>query len=171
LRSIAILVGITVTALAQPGGIITGTVSDIVGDRVANAPIEATNVVTKAVYKVASTGDGSYTLAQLPAGEYDLSVAAPGFIPYAQKSVKVIGAQPVHLDIRLTDYQLNTLGDGRDFRIALLTPHATPSGATPRTAEGRPDLTGVWYAQRTVDPRQTGAVGMGGEAVPGTRRK
>jgi hypothetical protein len=126
MRSIAILVGITVTALAQPGGMITGTVSDIVGDKVANAPIEATNVATKVVYKVVSSGDGSYTLAQLPAGEYDLSIAVLGFNPYAQKYVKVIGGQLVHLDIHLTDYQLNTLGDGRDFRIALLTPHATP---------------------------------------------
>jgi hypothetical protein len=139
-------------ALAQSTATITGTVVDLAGDVVANAPIQATNMATKMLYRAASSEKGAYTLAQLPAGAYEMSVAALGFNPYSQQNIAVAAGQTLHFDIHLIDYQLNTLGDGRDFRISQLTPHPTPSGPTPRTREGQPDLSGVWYAQRTVDP-------------------
>jgi hypothetical protein len=136
---------------AQPAGTLSGTVFDLGGDKVANAPIQATNAATKAVYKVVGPKDGSYTLA-LPAGNYDLSVAVLGYNSFNQSNIPIAAGQTVRLDIHITDYQLGTLGDGREFRIDQLSPHSTPSGPAPRTADGKPDLTGVWYAQRTVDP-------------------
>jgi hypothetical protein len=139
--------------LAQnSGGTLTGTVVDLAGDTVANAPIQATNTATKTVYKTTSSEKGAYTIAQLPAGVYELSVAAPGFNPYTQQDVAIAAGQSLRFDIHLFDFQLNTLGDGREFQISRVTPHATPSGPVPRTREGKPDLSGVWYAQRTVDP-------------------
>jgi len=144
---------LAVAAFAQnSGGTLTGTVVDLAGDTVANAPIQATNTATHTVYKAASSEKGAYTIAQLPAGVYELSVAAPGFNPYTQQNVAVAAGQTLRFDIHLFDFQLNTLGDGREFQISRITPHATPSGPVPRTREGRPDLSGVWYAQRTVDP-------------------
>ncbi len=139
-------------AFGQNGGAIAGTVLDLPGEKVASAPIQATNTRTKEVYKATSSDQGSYTLAPLPAGAYDLSVAVVGYNPFAQQNVTVAAGQMLRLDIHLIDYQFDTLGDGKEFRISLLTPHPTPSGVTPRTADGKPDLTGVWYAQRTVDP-------------------
>jgi hypothetical protein len=139
-------------ALAQRAGTIAGTVLDLAGNTVANAPILATNRSTNAVYRAASSETGRYTLAQLPPGAYELSVAALGFDAYVKSDLIVAAGQTLRFDINLTDYQLGTLGDGREFRIALLSPHATPSGPTPRTSDGKPDLSGVWYAQRPVDP-------------------
>jgi hypothetical protein len=147
-----ILFFLAAAAFAQSTGAITGTVVDIAGDVVANAPIQATNMATKTLYKAASSEKGGYTIAQLPAGAYELSVAVPGFNVYSQQNVTVATGQTLRFDIRLIDFQLNTLGDGREFQISRITPHATPDGPAPRTREGKPDLSGVWYAQRTVDP-------------------
>ncbi len=139
-------------AFAQNGGTIAGTVFDLPGEPVKNAPIQATNVRTSAVFKATSSETGRYTLSQLPAGSYEVSVAAPGFNAFVQRNVTVVAAQTLSLDIHLIDFQLDTLGDGREFRVQLTSPHAAPSGPTPRTPEGKPDLSGVWWAQRPVDP-------------------
>jgi Carboxypeptidase regulatory-like domain len=151
MRSLLILVTSSV-AFGQGGGSIAGTVLDLSGNGVAKAPIQATNAATKAVYKAASSDKGSYRLESLPAGVYEIAVAAPGYSPYAEQNLMVQAGQTLNLSIHLLDFQLGTLGDGVEFRIDQLTPHATPTGPAPRTPDGKPDLTGTWYAQRTVDP-------------------
>ena len=143
---------LTAIAYGQSSGTIAGTVFDLSGNGVAKAPIQATHLATKAVYKAASSDKGSYTLAGLPGGAYDLAVAAPGYNPYTEQNLIVRPGQTLTFDIHLTDFQLGTLGDGVEFRVDQLTPHATPQGPAPRTPDGKPDLTGTWYAQRTVDP-------------------
>ncbi|MBV8903871.1 MAG: carboxypeptidase regulatory-like domain-containing protein [Acidobacteriia bacterium] len=139
------------SAGAQAPATITGRVFDLGGAPVPNAPVQVTSSATKAVYKATASENGNYTLASLPPGSYDLSVSVAGFNPFTQQNIALTAGQTLRLDIHITDYQLGTLGDGREFRIDQLSPHPTPSGPAPLTREGKPDLTGVWYAQRTVD--------------------
>jgi hypothetical protein len=139
-------------AFAQSGGTVSGTIYDVDRMAVANAPIQLTNKSTNEIHKAVSSKTGSYSFAQVPPGTYDLGVAALGFNAYTQPNVTVAASQSLKLDIELVDYQFGTLGDGREFRIDLMSSHATPSGPAPRTADGKPDLSGVWYAQRPVDP-------------------
>jgi hypothetical protein len=82
-------------------GTITGTIADPAGAVVANAPIEARNVGTGAVYPVASTATGNYTLTQLPAGNYEISVTVPGFKKYTRQGLTVQAAQTMRIDIAL----------------------------------------------------------------------
>ena len=60
-------------------GTVTGTVSDPAGAVVASANVQAKNAESGASYEAATTGTGNFTLAQLPAGTYELSISVPGF--------------------------------------------------------------------------------------------
>ena len=70
-------------------GTITGTIADPAGAVVASAAIEARNVATGAIYEAASSATGNYTIAQLPAGAYEVSVTVPGFSGMLMRAVSV----------------------------------------------------------------------------------
>ena len=93
---------LALAAFAQTDrGTITGTVSDPAGAVIPNAPIEAKNVATDAVYPTATSGTGNYTIAQLPAGTYDLSVTVPGFKKYIRTGIIVEVAGTDRVDATL----------------------------------------------------------------------
>ena len=79
-------------------GTITGTISDPAGAVVAGAVVEAKNVATGAVYPAASSATGNYTIAQLPAGSYELSVVVPGFKRYVRTGLQVEVAGTARVD-------------------------------------------------------------------------
>jgi len=152
IRTLASLFLVTLGLFAQSGGAITGTAVDVAGDPVPNAEIQATNAATKAVFKATTSSAGVYTFAELPPGTYDLTNSSPGFTPFVQHGVVVSEAKTLHLNLRLNDFQLNTLGDGRDLLVDRNSPHPAPAGPTPRLPDGKPDLSGIWHNARTIDP-------------------
>ena len=105
MRSLKVAVSslvLTMIAIAQSDrGTITGTVSDPAGALVPNAAIQIRNVETGALYQAGASATGNYTLAQLPAGEYELSVDAQGFKKYVRKNVTVEVAQTYRVDVAL----------------------------------------------------------------------
>ena len=82
-------------------GTITGTVSDPAGAVVPNAAIEARNQDTGAAYKAVTTGTGNYTLAQIPAGTYEVSVTLAGFKKFVRPGVVVHVAETARVDATL----------------------------------------------------------------------
>jgi Carboxypeptidase regulatory-like domain/TonB dependent receptor len=82
-------------------GTITGTISDPAGAVIAAAAIEAKNIATGALYPAASSGTGNYTIAQLPAGTYDLTVSVPGFKKYVRQGLQVEVAETARIDVAL----------------------------------------------------------------------
>ncbi len=90
------------TAFAQNDrGTITGTISDPAGAVVAGAAVEAKNVGTGAVYPGASSATGNYTLTQLPAGTYEITVSVMGFKKYVRSNIDLPVAQIVRIDAAL----------------------------------------------------------------------
>jgi hypothetical protein len=82
-------------------GTITGTVLDPTGGIIAKAAITAHNTETGAEYETVATGTGNYTLAQLPAGLYELDVESTGFKRFSQTGIRVQVAQVARIDVTL----------------------------------------------------------------------
>jgi hypothetical protein len=105
MRSFLLAAGIFVFALAAfaqtDRGTITGTIGDPAGAVVAGAKVEAKNVATGAVYEVASTDTGNYTIAQLPAGTYEMSVTVAGFKKFVRQNLTVQVAGTIRIDVVL----------------------------------------------------------------------
>ena len=102
-KAILILLVLSVVSLLAQSdrGTITGTVLDPAGAVVANAPIEAKNTATSAVFAVATSETGNYTLSQLPVGTYEISVAAPGFKKAVRSGIQVSSFTTYRVDFTL----------------------------------------------------------------------
>jgi hypothetical protein len=82
-------------------GTITGTIADPAGAVVANAAVEARNIDTGSLFPVVSTSTGNYTVAGLPAGNYEISVTVSGFKKYVRQGLTVQAAQTMRIDATL----------------------------------------------------------------------
>src|ERR1051325_8061044 len=80
-------------------GTLTGTVADPHNALIPAAQVAVRNPETGAQYASITPSTGNYSLAQLPAGSYDVSVEAPGFKKYTQRGVTVGVAQTVRIDV------------------------------------------------------------------------
>jgi hypothetical protein len=91
---------VPVALLAQTAQI-SGLILDSSQARIPGARIEITNVATATSRTTVSNGEGMYTLALLPPGEYRLKVEATGFRPVSQNNVLLEVEQSARLDITL----------------------------------------------------------------------
>ena len=82
-------------------GTITGTIVDPASAVLPNAQITARNVETGAVYEVASSATGNYTLSQLPAGSYEMNVSVAGFKTFVRQNLTVQVAQTLRVDVAM----------------------------------------------------------------------
>jgi hypothetical protein len=148
---------LTLAVFGQTGkGTIAGVVLYPLGAPYTGVVVQVKAVSGGEVYKATSSATGKYSIADLPAGAYDVSVNVGGLQAYEKKSVTVQSAKALNLDIHLEEgTQLSTLGEDPLAREANLKRHAPPSGPTPRTSDGKPDLSGVWWVPTTTDPGKT----------------
>src|SRR5579883_179066 len=102
LKYAACLFASVLAVMAQTDrGTITGTVSDPAGAVIANAVVEAKNADTGTVFQAGTSATGNYTLAQMPAGTYELSVTVPGFKKSVRPGIIVNVAQTARVDFQL----------------------------------------------------------------------
>lgn len=141
-------------ARAQSGdGSITGAIKDASSVPVEGASVEAHSAEVPGAYRAVSRKDGTFVLTGMPPGTYDLQATSTSLQPVDRKGLKVEAGKQIRLDLVMEfNTQLGTLGEDRVSQTADMHRHHPPSGPTPRTADGKPDLSGVYWTPRTVDP-------------------
>jgi outer membrane receptor for ferrienterochelin and colicin len=100
---IGLVLLIAATALAQTSttATIRGTVTNDTGAPVANAEINAVDASSGFVRTVNSRSDGTYSLAGLAPGTYNIVVAAPSFQPTSETLTVLVG-QSLEQNIRMS---------------------------------------------------------------------
>src|SRR5260221_9597144 len=98
---LAALVSAGLTWAQGDRGTFTGTVTDQQNAIVPAAKVTATHLATNALRSTTTTSTGSYTLAELPVGSYQIEVEAPGFKKVLRRGVAAEAGITVRLDVTL----------------------------------------------------------------------
>ena len=135
-----------ISVAQSPRSSLSGVVTDPTGAPFAYVPIRAVNEVTSTDARTFSSESGRYELLDLPAGTYIVSVSPPccSFVPYSNDGVVLAAGAAHDLDVQIEE-TLIALGDDPGIIAAeMLNRQVIPNLPVPRTAEDRPDLSGVW---------------------------
>ena len=95
--AVAMLVFSAATLYAQTGNI-AGTITDATGAGVPGATVNATNAATAAVRRATTDNSGTYSIPNLPAGHYDVTVDKTGFSELRFQNVDLTVAQNLTLN-------------------------------------------------------------------------
>lgn len=80
-------------------GTLTGTVTDASGAVIPNAKITLKNEGSGDIRRSVSNSDGFFTFAAVPAGMYEVSIEAPGFLVYQLSSLSIQASERRNLDV------------------------------------------------------------------------
>jgi hypothetical protein len=87
----------------------------------------------------------------VPAGTYDVFSSTVGYAVLARRGVVVAAGATVRVDATLADNP-NAGTPGEIFFLYERADRRPPTGPPPRTRDGKPDLSGVWYPGPDLEP-------------------
>ena len=151
---------------------LAGSVLHPDGWGIRDAPVRARSEATGTDARTRTSASGAYQFENVPAGLYVVSVVMPccEYDPYVNDGVLVSEGQPNEFDIALVTGELNIEGDdpailNAEFRDRQVIPNLP----VPRTADGRPDLSGLWLTSEDPYPEPARAQPWA-EELAGRRR-
>src|SRR5258708_9273458 len=117
---------VSLAALAQDSGVITGSVRDNSGAAIPNATVTSSNESGTLSRTTVSNSDGEYSVPGLPPGTYDLTITTTGFRTFDAKGIVLRVAQkaPVHATLAV-----------RSVRASGTVPGEAPPTVRPATVQ------------------------------------
>ncbi len=85
---------------ALPPGGQYGAVTGTILDHVTNAPIAGAHITVDAILVAVTDQDGTFTVANVPSGDFDYTITADGYAPY-DGSAKTEPNKPFVLNLTL----------------------------------------------------------------------
>ncbi len=82
-------------------GSVSGIVTDPSGSGITGARVTVTNTAMGTQNSTVTTGAGQYTVPELPAGAYSVTVVAPGFTTLVRNGITVSVGETAHVDLQL----------------------------------------------------------------------
>src|SRR5580658_1009907 len=89
-------------------GSISGVVTDPSGSGMAGAKITITNTAMGTQSSTVTTGSGDYTIPELAAGKYSVTVVAPGFGELIRNGITVSVGETADVDLKLDVGQVSS---------------------------------------------------------------
>ena len=117
---------------------------------IANAEVRIKNTASEQVTVARTSAGGEFDVA-VPAGTYDVFSSTVGYAVLARRGVTVSPAATVRVDAALADNP-NAGTPGEIFFLYERAGKKPPTGPAPRTSDGKPDLSGVWYPGPDLEP-------------------
>jgi Carboxypeptidase regulatory-like domain len=155
-RTIAITTMVTLLAAAAAAqtsrGEIRGILSGARGP-LAGVEVRVKNTETGELTIATTSSEGEYVAAVVP-GPYEVFASPVGYAAYARRQLVVQAGSTTRANGELADNP----NAGTPGEIPFLYQRAdtkVPHGPAPRTAEGKPDLSGVWFPSPDLEPEIT----------------
>ena len=126
-------------------GVISGARGPIV-----NAEVRVKSTATGQVTVLTTSPAGEFSAA-VPAGTYDVFSSTVGYAVLARRGVTVAPGATVRVDATLAD-NANAGTPGEIYFLYARAERKPPAGPAPRTRDGKPDLSGVWYPGPDLEP-------------------
>jgi hypothetical protein len=153
MRLIAIAAGVlalgTMAGAQTESARIYGTLSGARGP-LSNIEVRVKNTTTGDVTVTRTTSQGEYSVVLSP-GSYDLFASPAGYITFTERQLSVLAGAAHRVDGVLRDVT-NAGTPGEIFFLYARADRQPPSGPTPRTLGGTPDLSGIWLPGPDLEP-------------------
>jgi hypothetical protein len=131
------------SSVAQAEGTLEGRIT-LDQAPVPNAIVFAKNRATGASTQATTNKDGTYQL-RLPSGSYEILIRGEGaYSAITRPSETIVDGKVLQIDGKL-ERILNLDVPGELSYIKARSAATVPVGQTPKTADGHPDFSGVWY--------------------------
>ena len=149
----AVVIALSLLAAGLAGQAGLGRISGVLtGSRgpIPNAEVRVKNTATNEVIVATTSATGEFSVS-VPAGSYDVFSSTVGYAALARRGVNVTAGATVRVDATLAN-NANAGTPGEIFFLYARADRKPPAGPAPRTTDGKPDLSGVWYPGPDLEP-------------------